>query len=1098
LPTSANASGSASGLVHLIGNQVGTLTMADVAALTYRAFISYSHKDTDRATWLHRRLERYPLKGLTGRDTPRGPVPKTLRPIFRDRHDFSAGFTLKEQTVTALDASAALIVLASPASAKSLAVNEEIRLFRVLYPDRPVIPPIAGGRPDGGGEEECFPSALKFAISADGAITDTPVTILGADLRDEGDGEELALAKVVAALIGVPSDEVFRRAERERRRAARIRSAIAAGFVALAGAGGYFSWQAYRQQAELVDIQKLVDQYAPIGSAEARQPGARERLAATFASIAKGTAADPRYRQALDLLKAGKPQDAEPLLKQSAEEEEAAGLARIKQAAEKYRNLGSIASTSDPKRARDYYAKAVQLDPANIRGLADSAELEKDAGNLVFAEKSYASVLALGRKGEHDRDRYFAALGLGDIALARGNLNAALTSYRDASADADSLAKADPTNAGWQRDLSVSYDKVGDVLQAQGDLPGALKAHRDSLAIRDRRAKADPANAAWQRDLSVSYDRIGDVLTAQGDLPGALRAYQDSLTIADRLAKADPANAGWQRDLSVSYNKVGDVLTAQGDLPGALKAYRDSLAIRDRLAKVDPANAGWQRDLSVSYINVGDVLTVQGDLPGALKAYRDGLTIADRLAKADPANAGWQRDLSVSYDRMGDVLTAQGDLPGALKAYRDSLAIADRLAKADPANAGWQRDLSVSYNKVGDALKAQGDLPGALKAYRDSLAIFDRLAKADPANTGWQYDLGVSHERIGNILIAQGDLVAAKSSYETRRDIIFRLAKADPANAGWQRDLSVSYINVGDVLRVQGDLPGALKAYRDGLAIADRLAQADAANAGWQRDLSVSYDRIGDVLKAQGDLPGALKAYRDSLAIRNRLAKADPANAGWQRDVAVSYAKLADVFQRQNEAGKAREAYAAGLAIMKRMAALSPDNSTWKRDLAWFEARLPALEENAAATQAAQGIAAAREAGEHAKAAKLGLDQARAIEAAETEKDGKPGRKTASALGNYAFSAIFAKQYAEALAAAERAMSLAPDKLWIATNRAHALLFLGRADEARAAYLEHRGKPMPGNENKPWEQVIADDFTELQKRGLSHPQMAEVLAALSR
>ena len=37
-------------------------------------------------------------------------------------------------------------------------------------------------------------------------------------MRDEGDGRHLALAKVVAGLLDVSSDEVFRRAERERRR----------------------------------------------------------------------------------------------------------------------------------------------------------------------------------------------------------------------------------------------------------------------------------------------------------------------------------------------------------------------------------------------------------------------------------------------------------------------------------------------------------------------------------------------------------------------------------------------------------------------------------------------------------------------------------------------------------------------------------------------------------------------------------------------------------------------------------------------------------------------------------------------------------------
>ena len=88
-----------------------------------------------------------------------------------------------------------------------------------------------------------------------------------------------------------------------------------------------------------------------------------------------------------------------------------------------------------------------------------------------------------------------------------------------------------------------------------------------SLSV-DRLAKADPGNAGWQRDLSVSHTKIGDVLAAQGNLPAALEAYTASLAIADRLAKADPGNAGWQRDLSVSHNKIGDVLVEQGNLPG--------------------------------------------------------------------------------------------------------------------------------------------------------------------------------------------------------------------------------------------------------------------------------------------------------------------------------------------------------------------------------------------------------------------------------------------------------------------------------------------------------------------------------------------------
>src|SRR3990170_1043965 len=163
--------------------------MAEAIALKYRAFISYSHADTASAKWLHRGLETFHIdKDLAGRETATGAIPKALRPIFRDRDDFTAGHTLTEQTLAALDASYAMIVICSPASAKSQYVNEEIRLFKSRHPDRPVIPLIVGGKP-GDPELECFPPSLKFRVEADGKITDEPVEVLAADAREEGDGK---------------------------------------------------------------------------------------------------------------------------------------------------------------------------------------------------------------------------------------------------------------------------------------------------------------------------------------------------------------------------------------------------------------------------------------------------------------------------------------------------------------------------------------------------------------------------------------------------------------------------------------------------------------------------------------------------------------------------------------------------------------------------------------------------------------------------------------------------------------------------------------------------------------------------------------------
>lgn len=81
-------------------------------------------------------------------------------------------------------------------------------------------------------------------------------------------------------------------------------------------------------------------------------------------------------------------------------------------------------------------------------------------------------------------------------------------------------------------------------------------------------AKADPGNASWQRELSVSHEKIGDVTIAQGKPVGALASHQASLDIAARLAKADPSNAVWQRDLSVSHERIGNLQGMQGNLMG--------------------------------------------------------------------------------------------------------------------------------------------------------------------------------------------------------------------------------------------------------------------------------------------------------------------------------------------------------------------------------------------------------------------------------------------------------------------------------------------------------------------------------------------------
>jgi tetratricopeptide (TPR) repeat protein len=119
----------------------------------------------------------------------------------------------------------------------------------------------------------------------------------------------------------------------------------------------------------------------------------------------------------------------------------------------------------------------------------------------------------------------------------------------------------------------VSYSKLGNVLVAKGNLDDALKAYRDSLAIAQRLAASDRNNTQRQRDLILSYEKVSDVLTTQGRLYDALKVRRDSLAIDERLATADRSNVGAESGQSASYVKVADTL--QGQMP-QIRAFSSS------------------------------------------------------------------------------------------------------------------------------------------------------------------------------------------------------------------------------------------------------------------------------------------------------------------------------------------------------------------------------------------------------------------------------------------------------------------------------------------------------------------------------------------
>ena len=454
------------------------------------------------------------------------------------------------------------------------------------------------------------------------------------------------------------------------------------------------------------------------------------------------------------------------------------------------------------------------------------------------------------------------------------------------------LADIRPLIPQAEQSWIVVADLEVEALLKAGNLPTAMRKLHAIHRHVQKCADSEPGSLQWQRDLSVSHNKLGDATASIGDLTAARIAYQASMQIRLQLVATDPANSQWQRDLSVSYDKLGDVDLAAGDLTAARASYQASRDIRVELAATDPANSRWQRDLSVSYDKLGDVDLAAGDLTAARASYQASQGIAAQLAAGDSGNSQWQRDLSVSYDKLGDVDLAAGDLTAARASYQASRDIRVELAATDPANSQWQRDLSVSYDKLGDVDLAAGDLIAARASYQASQGIAAQLAAGDSGNSQWQRDLSVSYDKLGDVDLAARELIAARASYQASRDIRVGLTTNNPGNSQWQRDLSVSYDKLGDVDLAAGDLTAARASYQASRDIRVELAATDPANSQWQRDLSVSYDKLGDVDLAAGDLIAARASYQASRDIRVRLTAADPGNIRRELDLRIARERI--------------------------------------------------------------------------------------------------------------------------------------------------------------------------------------------------------------
>lgn len=462
-------------------------------AYRFRAFLSYAHRDEAAARALHRALEGYRVPSrLVGQDTCLGPAPRRLGRFFRDRDELSAAGQLSDVLKAALADSQFLIVLVSAAAAASRWVNEEVRQFKMLgRADRILayIPPHAEGP-----AEAIFPEALRFDVTADGAISERPAEPIAADARRAGDGVRLARLKLVAALTCLPLDDIVRRdAVRRQRRlgiAAMAASvlAIAMAFLAVEAVRGRAEAERQRAEAEgliefmLTDLRAKLE---PVGRLEVLDSVGQRALAYYGGQKLDGLSADELGRRARALLLVGEVRD---LRGDSA---------------------AALAAFAEAERTT---AELLARDPANPDRMFDHAQSVFHVGNIAWQRQDWTTVEA--RLRTYDR-----------LAAA--------------------MVRTDPANRRWLREQGHAHTNLGVFYRDTGRLAEAVERFEKAVAI-DRRILAEAGSSAAGEDrhaLAQSIAWHADGLADSGRFGEAIAAREEEIALHDATLAEDPRHA---------------------------------------------------------------------------------------------------------------------------------------------------------------------------------------------------------------------------------------------------------------------------------------------------------------------------------------------------------------------------------------------------------------------------------------------------------------------------------------------------------------------------------------------------------------------------
>ena len=656
----------------------------------YFAFLSYSHRDEALAKWLHESLEKFRVpSSLVGQLTEHGPVPRRLTPVFRDLGELPASGDLGSEIEEAIVGSLFLIVLCSPAAARSHWIAAEIEQFKRARPEGCILAAIVAGEPfasdtPGREEEECLPLALRYHYDRRGKRTTKRAEPLAADLREPGEARRRGFLKLVAGMLGVGLDDLVQREQLRKQR--RLAGTAAGSLVGMLVAGG-LAVTAIQARDEARDQRREAESLIGFMLGDLREK---------LQPIGRLDALDEVGSRVLAYYQ-----------KQDASDLPDAALLQRSRA---LNMMGEVANL------RGNSAGALRLYHAALAGTAEALRRQPDDPQRLF---------------DHAQNVFW----IGEIARQRGQVREAEASNREYQRLARRMVALEPNNMKWRMETQYADANLGIILYQQRRFDEAARQFQQALQTIEALATADASNAAYQKGLVESLAWLSDAQMSRGQLEQAIAMRQRHVRLLQARISAASGDMDYRQKLIPAHRALGNLYAARGQLDLAIEHMQAAVDEAERLIPLERGNSVWIEFGAKARLNLAELQLLAGQPAQAASHAAAGCRMISGLLGRDRTVAQWravQRDclavraeIAREFGWGGRALALAKEALQAAKSVRTGDGVADRYAVAE------------SHRLIGDIHKDAGNGKAALTAWQAAIAVLPSGATPErPAEMG--------------------------------------------------------------------------------------------------------------------------------------------------------------------------------------------------------------------------------------------------------------------------------------------------------------------------------------------------------------------------